>query len=320
MVVSCGLMAGCGPDDGDPMGGESEDDTAGSTAANPGTDDGNTDALPEQTGGATDDGGTSGGGPMATTDQPDDGTSSGGAAGCQPLPVRLVVLGDSITACAGVGGADSADCASRQLADYVNDTIAPVAYQNYAVGGAVTADIPNNQLPDIEVGIAGHVLVMIYIGGNDLAPYIFASDQAAINGWNNTAGPAVAQAWEEILAFLGDEGNFPDGVTLLMNTQYNPFDDCTAAPYFVTEVKAMLLHEHNQALTDRANSRPWAFIADQHPSYLGHGHHVNVASCASYNASFDGWMNDLIHPNATGHGNLADVMGQVVTDQIYACE
>ena len=323
-TASCGSLLACGgpaSDDGDGSEGSTSSDGGSSSGrdepANP-TADPASSGLDSASGGM--EGSTSGG--------PVDGTTDGGEtttgeppAGCQPTPTRMVILGDSIAACAVVGGKDSDDCAPKIINDHFAATYGPLTYENLAVGGAVTSDVPQYQLPDIEVGMPGHVLVMIYVGGNDLAAYIVGSDQAAIDGWNNTTGPEVAAAWEEILAFLGDPANFPDGVTLLMNTQYNPFDDCTAPPYFVSETKIELLHAHNQALMDRAHSQPWGFIADQHPSYLGHGHYVNDASCPYYDESFEGWMGDLIHPNALGHHHLADVMIEVAELEIYGgCE
>lgn len=325
IAASSGSLVACGEPSSDDGGGGS-----GSTSEGTSTEDGSgqpqnpsapgLDTSGGMEGSASSSEGGSSEGPAGSTDDGD--TSTGEPpAGCQPTPTRMVILGDSIAACAGVGGKDSNDCAPKLLNDHFAATYGPLTYENLSVGGAVTSDIPQYQLPDIEVGIPGHAVVMIYIGGNDLAGYIFGSDQAAIDGWNNTTGPEVAAAWEEILAFLEDESNFPDGVTLLMNTQYNPFDDCTAPPYFVSETKIELLHAHNDALVDRANSRPWGFIADQHPSYLGHGHYVNDQSCPHYDESFDGWMGDLIHPNALGHHHLADVMIEVAETQIYAgCE
>jgi len=329
VVVGSGSSIACGgssSDDGEgtegagSSSGASEDtEAASASSTGPGTS-----GVDGDSGGMEGSSSSSGGseGPADTTDTGDDTTTGDEPpAGCQPTPTRMVILGDSIAACAGVGGKDSNDCAPKIVNDHFAATYGPITYENLSVGGAVTSDIPQYQLPDINVGIPGHVLVMIYIGGNDLAPYIFQSDQAALDGWNNTTGPEVAAAWEEILTFLGDPQNFPDGVTLLMNTQYNPFDDCTAPPYFVSETKIELLHAHNQALTDRAASQPWGFIADQHPSYLGHGHYVNDASCPYYDESFEGWMGDLIHPNALGHHHLADVMIEVAETEIYgACE
>lgn len=326
VIAACsGSLAACGvpsSSDGDGTEGAtgSGGDTGSGTEAPP-----DPTADPSASGADTGSGGMEGG--SGSDDGPDDTTGGDETttgeppAACQPTPTRMVILGDSIPACAGVGGKQSDDCAPKRVNDHFAATYGPITYENLSVGGAVTSDVPQYQLPDIEVGIPGHVLVMIYIGGNDLAPYIFQSDQAAIDGWNDTTGPEVAAAWEEILAFLGDEANFPDGVTLLVNTQYNPFDDCTAPPYLVSATKIELLHAHNQALADRAHAQPWGFVADQHPSYLGHGHYVNDQSCPYYDASFEGWMGDLIHPNALGHRHLADIMIEVADTEIYGgCE
>ena len=327
-LVGCGLALACGSVDepaGD--GGGSEGSTGSATTDE--TPPGGTAVAEDDAadtsggGGEVDTGGSDSSDPSATDDGTDDTTTGDDPPpiACQPDPARMVVLGDSIVACAGVGGINSDDCAPRLVHDYLAERFGDVTYENISVGGAVTTGVSNNQIFNIEVGMPGHVFVMIYIGGNDLAPYIFQSDEAAINGWENTTGPTVATAWEEILAFFDDETNFPDGVTLLMNTQYNPFDDCTAPPYFVSQVKIELLHAHNDALTERAASRPWGFIADQHPVYLGHGHYVNDSNCPHYDASFEGYMNDLIHPNGPGHHNLADVMIEEIETSIYGdCE
>lgn len=318
-ALAWGPMVGCTPSDGDDdTAADSEDGTTGGSDTAPASTSGADDTAGPATGsGGEQTTAATGDGPGSTGDT-GPGGSTGPGADCQPTPTRMVVLGDSIPACAGVGGKDSDDCAPKRVNDWLDANVGPITYENLSVGGAVTTDIVNSQLGTIEVGMPGHALVMIYIGGNDLAPYIFASDQAALDGWNNTTGPEVAAAWETILDFLGDAGNFPDGVTLLMNTQYNPFDDCTAAPYFVSEVKTMLLHAHNDALTERANSREWAFITDQHPSYLGHGHYWNNASCPHYMEGSEAWMGDLIHPNGPGHHHLADEMIAVVEQEIYA--
>ncbi len=321
-AASGGVLVACGePATGD--GGETDasssgGDTQAPTDTGPGDGPGTSLDSSGSVGGSSSETGDP---PGTTTDTGEDTSTGEPPAGCQPVPTRMVVLGDSIAACAGVGGKNSDDCAPKRLNDHLAATYGPLTYENYSVGGAVTRDVPQYQLPDIEIGIPGHVIVMIYVGGNDLSPYIFQSDQAAQNGWDNTTGPEVAAAWEEILAFLGDATNFPDGTTLVMNTQYNPFDDCTAPPYNVSEVKTQLLHAHNDALTARADSQPWAFIADQHPSYLGHGHYVNNSGCPYYDASFEGWMGDLIHPNVLGHHHLNDVMVELADQQIYgACD
>src|SRR6266511_1755195 len=102
----------------------------------------------------------------------------GGVRKCPAVPKRVIILGDSITNCTVIGGPNSADCVSKQFFDHVKAKWSPSAqYVNAAVGGAQTAGV-KQQRAGLQTG-AGHVLVMIYIGGNDLAPYIFQSDSTA---------------------------------------------------------------------------------------------------------------------------------------------
>ena len=292
----------------------------GADGAADGVDDG-ADGGPGGEGGADSGEGDGADDGVADTGGGDDGSPTSGESGgqeltCEPAATRFVVFGDSIFACFGpAGGKNSDNCSAKIVADYVSETYGPVSYENLAVNGAVTHDVPDSQMPGMEVK-PGHAIVLIFIGGNDLAQYIFSSDDQAEAGWASTA-PEVAQKWEEIFAFIEDPANFPDGATVIMNTQYNPFDDCTAAPYAsVTPYKTMLLHQHNDALRDRADAHDYAFMVDQHPSYLGHGHHFDKSECPHTIDGADGWMADMIHPNVAGHRHLADEI-QAVIDTLY---
>jgi hypothetical protein len=105
-----------------------------------------------------------------------------------------------------------------------------------------------------------------------------------------------------------------------MNNQYNPFDDCTAPPYSLSQVKTDLLAEYNAELTLLADSLSNVVLTDQHTPYLGHGHHYNDASCPHYQAGLTPFMNDLIHPNAAGHANLAAQWDEVAKTLYIDCE
>ncbi len=223
----------------------------------------------------------------------------------EPKPARLVILGDSIAACSTVGGKDNADCAAKKLHVALEATNPGLVYQNLAVGGAVTANVPDSQLAGVTTG-PGHVLVVLTIGGNDLSPYIFQSDATTQAGYDMKK-PKLLADWERIFAFFADTSKFPDGATILMNTQYNPFDDCTASPYNLSALKIELLHSFNQELVNLARSHAHAFIADPYRRFLGHGHHYNVDTCPNYMAGAAYWMGDLIHPNVTGHDELSKV-------------
>ncbi len=253
----------------------------------------------------------------------DTGTGSGtdtGGASCYPTPSRLVVVGDSINACSNVGGRDSANCGPNIFHGTLESSWAPaVTYENHAVGGAVTEDVPNEQLPDVETGQSGHVLALVFIGGNDLQPYIFITDESAETRFQ-TDMPRLLGEWDRIFAFYDDPSAFPDGVTMIMNTQYNPFDDCTAAPYYLSETKIRLLNEYNVEIRRLADERDWVEITDQHAAFLGHGHHYDVDSCPYYLEGADGWMGDLIHPNAVGHGHLAEEWQRTADAMYSGCE
>lgn len=241
---------------------------------------------------------------------------------CLPTPSRFIVLGDSIQACVTVNGKDSDDCAAKILHSNYDSSLAPgITYENVAVGGAVTADVPENQLPVVTTGEAGHVVVMIYIGGNDLQTYLPASDEVAMQGLIDDL-PGIRANWEEIFAFFDDTAKFPDGATILMNNQYNPFDDCTeqASGIALSAAKNQLLRDFNSALQEIADQHDNAFLTDQFTTYLGHGHNYAAEACPHYAADSVPFMADLIHPNEAGNAHLAARLA-LTKDTLYAgCE
>jgi lysophospholipase L1-like esterase len=237
-----------------------------------------------------------------------------GPAVARLRPVRLVVLGDSIVACQGVGGKQGSACSPKKLHAYLAGGVAPgIGYENEAVGGADAGDVPARQLAEIAGG-KGHALVLIYVGGNDLRPYMIASDTAASAGFAMVSEDVTA-AWAKIFAHFADKSRFPDGTTLLLNNQYDPFDGCTAPPFFISPRKGQLLRTYNELLAKLAADNG-AVLVDQHTPYLGHGHHYAVASCPHHQPGAQPFMGDLIHPNAAGHDNLFQQWKKVV-DGLY---
>ena len=122
-------------------------------------------------------------------------------------------------------------------------------------------------------------------------------------------------AWSQIFAHFEDRAKFPDGYTLIMNNQYNPFDDCTAAPYFLTAKKSELLARFNAELARVAREKG-AVITDQYTPFLGHGHHFSVRTCPHFKMGATPFMDDLIHPNRAGHENLFQ-QWKTVVDGLY---
>ncbi len=254
----------------------------------------------------------------ADTNAPDAATE---VFSCQPSPARLVVLGDSITACFGVDGPDAATCGPKIFHETLAADIAPnLLYQNHAVSGAIVTHIPDRQLATVETG-AGHALVLIYMGGNDLRDLLLPSVSDAQAEERLVAlKVSIREDWETVFTFFDDASSFPDGATILMNNQYNPFDDCTAPPINLSPRKNEMLREYNDFLKTVSDAHDNGFITDQFTPFLGHGHNNADASCPFYTENSENWMKDLIHPNTSGHANLAAQWATMATRMYTDCE
>ena len=130
------------------------------------------------------------------------------ATSARPSPVQLTVLGDSITACFGVGGGDADTCGPKAFFDYLAGAHAPGAtYQNSAVSGAVTSDVSGGQINAVPTG-AGHQLVLIYAGGNDLQSLLAASDTQAMSQFPGLLS-GLEQNWITIFRSLRRRDRVP---------------------------------------------------------------------------------------------------------------
>lgn len=326
-------LGGCTASEDDAMG-----DTEGGTEGTPTTGDEPTTGaeVSSMTSANTDSDDGSSGDPTDPTDPTDDPTdptddptdpTDDPTAGevCGETPTRMMFFGDSLFACFGQdGGTDGMGCSARLAHEYLEQTYAPGAtYENLAVSGAVTSEVVREQMPNAPVGMPGHTLVVIWVGGNDISPLLLASDEEAQDSYDNELGPSIRADWESMLAWVDDPANFPDGATLIINTQFNPFDDCSADPFaFMSPLKTMLLGDYNDELRAYADGNDRRFVADQYPVFLGHGHHWNSDECPHYESTNDYWMiggTDLVHPNTLGHVSMAGTLRGTL-DEIYRCE
>lgn len=315
-LVVVGLMwVGCS-DDGELSAVDGETDSGDPTSGGTGTADGPDTSDPTGPGGSS--GGTAEGSSGAA-----DSTGGGGAEFCGTMPTRFLAFGDSILQCFGQP-AEKQDpgCSPFIVHDWLDENVSPgITYENLAVGGAVTTDVPASQMPSANVGQSGHALVLVGIGGNDLAPSLLASDAEAQATYDEKIGDIEA-AWEQMLAFVDDPANFPDGVTLVVDNQYDPFDGCTSDPFaFMTPTKIELLADFNQRIVDRLAGREDSHVADIHQAFLGHGHHYENGECPYTMDGGEYWMlggNDLIHPNTAGHAGIAEEIISVL-EGVYAC-
>jgi hypothetical protein len=246
-----------------------------------------------------------------------DAAPSGGGLGCGMKPARYIVLGHSVAHCFAVGGPMSETCAMKNVETHMATMFPGIAYENYAVDGALIADVIQTQLPQV-MGGPGNVFVNLFIGGNDLAAHLYETDMQAQQSWQSIK-PQATQDLNTILSFFEDTTKFPGKAIVLVNSQYNPFDECVAGAYsFVTMVKQDILKEFNTLLGTIVAGHKDAATVDQYTNFLGHGHNYDQSQCPKYIAGADLWMADLIHPNAAGHVSLSKEMTAAV-DSIYKC-
>lgn len=300
--------------------------TDGGSTSSPGSGEASTEGTTGDGSDSAEDG-TSSGGQETSAD-----ASSGGETGdpsggeiCGDIPERMMFFGDSLFACFGQdGGKDAPSCSARLAHEYLEENYAPgVTYENLAVSGAITREVVMQQMPAAPVGMPGHTLVVIWVGGNDISNLLLATDAQAEATYRDELAPELELLWDEMLAWVDDPANFPDGATLIISTQFNPFDDCSADPFaFMTPLKTELLADYNQVLRDRVASRPHTYLADQFPVFLGHGHHFGTESCPHYMPDSPYWMiggTDLVHPNGLGHVSIAGTLDATI-DTMFYCE
>jgi hypothetical protein len=244
--------------------------------------------------------------------------------GCEQaaVPERFIVFGDSILACSTInGGKTGQGCSARLVHDHLESRFgASITYENAAVGGAVTADVIG-QMNGVDATQPGHALVLIGIGGNDLSGFLLTPDSTAMNEFDSLS-MRLDEAWEDMLDWLLDEAHFPDGLTLVVDNQYNPFDDCSADPYsFMSPLKTELLGVFNDRVAERLEVVPNAQLSDLYLAFLGHGHHYRTEGCPHTKEGAEYWMiggTDLIHPGIPGHAGIA-VEVESAIDRAYAC-
>jgi hypothetical protein len=219
-----------------------------------------------------------------------------GADGCIAPPARFVVLGDSIADCTGTHG-DPAFCAPTLIAEHLRTTVAAgLVFETHAAAGRKVEDL----LPQaMEVaGGPGHVYVWTYAMGNDLANVY----TGATNIDTLVAGYAA------MFDYFTDAKRFPDGATFLLNTQYNPNDECSVPGVhtYPAGVDALIASVNRKVILDVAEARKDAVAIDELPDFLGHGNNADTHGCPFCGADNTPWISDVLHPNQTGNVHIAE--------------
>lgn len=233
----------------------------------------------------------------------------------RPPPTRMVALGDSIANCAlsSLHGT----CAPTLISEYMRERHVPeLHYESLAVSGAITADVLR-QASLIPPG-SGHLLVWIYVGGNDLARCLLTRPlaQACIDD----VVASLAVTWSEIFTYFSDPQRFPDGVSFMLNTQYSLFDQCedSLGPEDLAFTEAAIQRFNREIIMRAALERADAVAIDQYPDFLGHARSANRLGCPHcYRGDNSPWLLDGTHPNQRGMQHIADKW-KVAIDRAYA--
>lgn len=328
VLVAVAASAGCGSSDASPFASSDSgaQSSSGSGSTSGGSSSGSSSGSTGSSGSSGGSSSSSGGGVTGDGGGAADGSTGSGAIACGTTPTRYIVLGHSVAHCYAVGGTMSETCSLKSTETYLAGKFPGLAYENYAVDGALIADVANTQLPMV-AGSAGNVFVNIFIGGNDLAAHLYEPDAIAMQSWTNLQ-PAAIQNMNTILSYFEDKTKFPGGATILVNSQYNPFDECvTATNSFATAYKQSIIKQFNALLVTIAEGHKSAMVVDQYGDVLGHGDNYNdatsnaspPAACPYYMSGNASWMANLIHPNDLGHAPLAKNMIAAV-DAVFKCQ
>lgn len=241
---------------------------------------------------------------------------------------RIVFLGDSITAGAGVFS-PSADYASL-LVDNVDATWPDHAGNDLTTrfgtlevidvsrGQATTEDVLNVQLPSLEAQLTGDpggaTLVVGTIGGNDLIDLIFNIGQA------EQEAARIADNVAAIAAWFDDPVRFPGPTYVYLTNIYEPTDGTGQADecFYSIDVGFLepVLEDINGRTLASARTDGWSWV-DLHGHFLGHGHNHDDPGVATYHAEDPTlWLaNDCIHPNGRGHHEVRRLFLAAIDNQ-----
>jgi hypothetical protein len=221
---------------------------------------------------------------------PDTNDDVYGIDGCRPLPARLVVLGDSV--------ADRITQPSK-LVTGLRARVPNLVYEKFSVSGSRVSDLPA-QARLVAPG-AGHVFVFIWSLGNDLLVGGILQPDADL-------APLHA-AFAEVFDYFSDRGRFPGGATFLLNTYYDPFDNCDAPgarPWRGQATMDRVRYLHEVFFLDVAEARPDTVAIDHYPDFLGHGSNANIKGCPYCGSDNTQWVDGLMHPLAPGVEHVGD--------------
>ena len=223
-------------------------------------------------------------------------------------PVRVVFLGDSITAghqpSWGISNLyrslleENSSHWSPEFDGYDIPGLFPSATEfiNVSQGGATTDTLISSQLPALESRLtfpaAGETIIIFTVGGND-AQGALVGDADAILG-------RVENNFETITDWLLDASRFPDGAYIYLTNIYEPSNGVGRSECFFTfdyGAKLPKLEEANAGLVTMGEEKGFA-VVDLYGHFKDHGFNADDFTIENYDADDPtNWFeDDCLHP------------------------
>lgn len=266
-------------------------------------------------------------------------TDAGGStpnANCKSLPGQMVVLGDFTPAGRDpIDGPNDAKNGFKIVHEHLKRKYSrpSLVYKNYASPTSLFKELAETQMKSAPTGTSSPTLVLIHSGSNDLAEFITKSSSAAETAFP-TRWAESKTTLDNLVAHFNDKTKFPGGATILINTLYNPFDDCktTIVPIFAVmdETKTRLMGQFNTNLKNYAKGVDNMHFVDLHGPFLGHGRNHENQNCASYKPNADIWLKGgtytlggdktvLTDLNVKGHAKVGELINAKLDALFSGC-
>ncbi|MGW4498417.1 SGNH/GDSL hydrolase family protein [Micromonospora sp. NPDC004336] len=222
----------------------------------------------------------------------------------QAATVNYVALGDSYSSGVGAGPYDLSTClrSQKSYAPLWAAANAVTSFKFPACGGAVTADVINNQVASLSTGTT---LVTITIGGNDagfadvITSCRFGSTSTCTNAVNEAKAFATTTLPGRLDATYAAIRDRAPNARLIVLGYPRLFETNYCGLLAMSTYKRTILNEAADVLATVISGRAraaGATFADTRPYFAGHG------VCAG-----DPWINDIsgvieaYHPDADGY-------------------
>ncbi|MCB9520632.1 MAG: SGNH/GDSL hydrolase family protein [Myxococcales bacterium] len=241
---------------------------------------------------------------------------------------KVVFVGDSVTV--GTPPTFEEDYYRNLVVDGLRERFgADIVVESYAEFGARVDDLilpPHQQLvtafPDVE---PLRTLVVFTIGGNDI--FAWASDAAEGAPIEQTEADVdrTIGLFEDVMEFLDDDARFPAGVFVVFANAYEYTDGTgdTASCSLASAIGLGAEWEAGRAPVVRFNEA-YMRLAVEHQfdmlflleHFCGHGFHYDDPEGQCYQGpDAEQWFDfTCIHPNPTGHREIANMVLAVVDE------